>query len=618
MQRIVVKMKEEKMLVWPLLTVAIFIILAIILFWTNSSLNKKYENIFLAKTSVAGVDISKLSFEEAQQKIQKQVDFLNKRGFVYTSSLKPVTVYPTVTALEADTSYSLVAWDITRTLEEVQNKQSSKSIVYLFNKLSNVVFGRDFDLEYNWDKEQHQEILQNSLEELLTAKQEASFEFTENGIKISAEEPGQTIKYDKALDITEKQIKELSSQDIAIEIIEDWPVITTKVIEKKKGAIINISNRGDLYIIYEAKDWNVPNNIWKAWLKVKKEGRSFYVGIEEESFKNYLSESGISEYIEVPVQDAKFQLSNGRVDEFLSSQAGISIDLESSLDKLETIINEPGELELELVIEVIEPKVQNQDVNDLGIVEIIGSGVSNFRGSPYNRIHNIGVGADTLNGVLIAPGEEFSLLDTLGEIDGEHGYKQELVIKGDETIPEYGGGLCQIGTTVFRATLGSGLPVTQRRNHSYRVSYYEPAGTDATIYNPWPDYRFKNDTDHHILIQTHIEGTELIFDFWGTSDGRVVSSTPPTIYNIVAPPPKKVIKTLELEVGQEKCTESAHSGADAKFDYSVHYPGEDEPDVIIFYSHYIPWQEVCLLGVTEEEYEDYLAEQASSTEDIIE
>jgi vancomycin resistance protein YoaR len=184
------------------------------------------------------------------------------------------------------------------------------------------------------------------------------------------------------------------------------------------------------------------------------------------------------------------------------------------------------------------------------------------------------------------------------------------VIKGNETKPEYGGGLCQIGTTVFRGALASGLDITARRNHSYRVSYYEPAGTDATIYDPWPDLKFKNDTGKHILIQTRIDGRKIYFDFWGTKDGRQVSMTEPVVYNIVPPPEKKVIKTLDLPVGEIKCTERAHNGADAKFDYTVWYPEDDEPVSTTFHSHYIPWQEVCLLGVTEEEF---AAEQASST-----
>ena len=236
-------------------------------------------------------------------------------------------------------------------------------------------------------------------------------------------------------------------------------------------------------------------------------------------------------------------------------------------------------------------------LNEMGIKEIIGIGRSDFRGSPPNRIHNIKTGAASLNGILIAPNEEFSLLKALGKIDGEHGYKPELVIKGNKTMPEFGGGLCQIGTTIFRATLASGLPILERQNHSYRVSYYEPpVGIDATIYYPKPDFRFLNDTGRYILIQTRIEGTELIFEFWGTKDGRVALQSEPVVYNRTAPPPAKLIETLDLPIGKKKCTERAHAGADAVFTYTITYL-DGAVKTQEFKSHYRPWGEVCLIGV---------------------
>jgi vancomycin resistance protein YoaR len=213
-----------------------------------------------------------------------------------------------------------------------------------------------------------------------------------------------------------------------------------------------------------------------------------------------------------------------------------------------------------------------------------------------NRRHNIKVGAEALHGLLIKPGEEFSLLKALGEIDASNGYLPELVIKENKTVPEYGGGLCQIGTTVFRATFNSGLPVTARRNHSYRVTYYEPAGTDATIYDPAPDYKFVNDTGHYILIQARLDKDDLTFDFWGTKDGREINYTQPTIYNIVKPAPTKMIETTDLPEGKKKCTESAHAGADAYFDYKVTYSNGEVKNQR-FTSHYVPWQAVCLVGV---------------------
>ena len=166
-----------------------------------------------------------------------------------------------------------------------------------------------------------------------------------------------------------------------------------------------------------------------------------------------------------------------------------------------------------LLIVEVDPVEKLENFNDLGIKELLGSGHSNFYGSSANRRHNIRVGSNKLSGMIIKPGEEFSLVKALGDVNKETGYLFEMVIKGNKTVPEYGGGLCQVATTLFRAALQSGLPITERRNHSYRVSYYEPAGTDATIYSPHPDLRFINDTGNNILIQARFESNDIYFDF---------------------------------------------------------------------------------------------------------
>lgn len=580
--------------------IAVFIFLGVLGFGAQASLNNIYENKFLPNINLAGLDIGGLSIEEARAKLDKQIDFVNRRGFVYVSPVKTVTINPSVAGLESAESVDMiVSWDIDKSLSQVEAWQKNQG---LFAKLLVFLSKKDFPLFYNWDKEEHRKILSDSFSDVLSNKQEASFSFIgDNDLEVIAESSGQTFDYDRALSETQKQIETLVSADINLQVREDKPIIDSAVVQRYKQNILNISHRGHVYIVFEKKDWGVPTEIWRNWLKLKPEGDDYYVGIDQDKFAAYLDESGIREFVDVPVQDARFNFESGRVVEFASSQEGRAIKLEEAVKNLEQIINNPGELELALTVEKTQPTINNSDVNDLGIVEIIGTGESDFSGSPANRIHNINVGAKSLHGILIKPDEEFSLINALGDIDGEHGYKQELVIKGNQTIPEYGGGLCQIGTTVFRGTLASGLPVTERRNHSYRVSYYEPAGTDATIYDPWPDYRFKNDTGKHILIQARIEGTKLYFDFWGTKDGRVAISTQPEIYNIVAPPAKKIIKTTDLAVGKERCTERAHNGADAKFNYSVKYPGQSESVETTFYSHYIPWQEVCLLGVTPEE-----------------
>ena len=193
--------------------------------------------------------------------------------------------------------------------------------------------------------------------------------------------------------------------------------------------------------------------------------------------------------------------------------------------------------------------------------------------------------------------QEDRLVKALGAVDESHGYLPELVIKEGKTIPEFGGGLCQVATTLFRAALATGLPITERQNHSYRVSYYEPAGTDAAVYDPQPDVRFINDTGNYVLIQTRTAKNDLYFEFWGVKDGRQATTTAPTIFNITKPDPQKTIVTTDLKPGEKKCTEKAHNGADAFFDYTVTYLNGTVKQKR-FKSHYVPWQAVCMVGAT--------------------
>jgi len=507
--------KHFVILKWSLLIMALFIVLWLSVLTANATINSKYNGIFLKGTEVAGVDIGNLDFEQAKEKINQRIDFISRRGFVYNTPDKTVVIYPNVPAIEsADTSYPLVYWEIDKTLGAIEKKQSNNHLSNLISKIKTLSNGSNFELQYSWDQKQHLEILISNLKGLLMDKAEASFEIIDNSLKVVPEQIGLTFDYHRAMDDTAEQIKNLINKDINLQTVEDQPVITAALINSKKQEILYFIQKGDFQLSFEGKNWEVPNEIWRTWLKVKMGVNGSYVGLDLPLFEKYLETAEIKNEVEVSVQDARFKLVDGRVDEFTNSQDGRVINIENTLYLLEQALNQVDRSKVDLAVDVIGAKVKNQDVNNLGIKEIIGIGHSNFQYSPPNRVHNIGIGGDTLNGLLIAPDQEFSLVTALGEIDGEHGYKQELVIKGNETVPEYGGGLCQIGTTMFRGALSTGLPIIERRNHSYRVSYYEPAGTDATIYNPWPDFKFLNDTGHYILLQTRIEDNDLYFDFW--------------------------------------------------------------------------------------------------------
>ena len=223
-------------------------------------------------------------------------------------------------------------------------------------------------------------------------------------------------------------------------------------------------------------------------------------------------------------------MESGVVEAFSLSKPGSELDIEKSAEAIKEMI-ESKDAEAKLAFRELEPEITSESINNLGINSLVGRGETNFAGSPSSRVHNIGVGADKYHGLLIEPGEEFSFNENLGPVNASTGYRPELVIKQGETVPEYGGGLCQVSTTLFQAAVKSGLKITERYNHSYPVVYYGTPGFDATIYPPSPDVKFVNNTPGHLLIQTEIIGTRLIFEIYGQDDGREVVIDGPHTYD---------------------------------------------------------------------------------------
>ncbi len=249
---------------------------------------------------------------------------------------------------------------------------------------------------------------------------------------------------------------------------------------------------------------------------------------DREAVKAYLED--LARKVNRDPVDAKFTVTDGKVTTFAEAQDGLTLDIDNNLETLLlAVTTQPTSEKIALRYDLKKPEINYGEVNNLGISSVIGEGTSNFKGSPANRIHNIKVATERYNGVLIKPGEEFSFVSFLGEVDAEHGYLPELVIKQGVTEPEFGGGICQVSTTAFRAAIFSGLKITARKNHAYPVSYYNPQGMDSTVYIPRPDLRFLNNTPSYILIQTKIVGTVLTFSFYGTDDGRKTSVDGPTI-----------------------------------------------------------------------------------------
>ena len=257
--------------------------------------------------------------------------------------------------------------------------------------------------------------------------------------------------------------------------------------------------------------------------------------------------------------------------------------------------------EIALPFITIEPKTKLSSLNSLGITERIGFAESFFRHSIPNRVHNVELTARRINLTLIPPDDVFSYNKTVGDVSSTTGWLQAYIIQQGRTILGDGGGLCQGSTTLFRAALNAGLPIVERRGHSYRVGYYEqnsPPGIDATVFAPSVDLRFKNDTPASMLITMTVDPKNyyMLIEFWGTSDGRKAEISDVKLFGVTPALPTIYQDDPTLPPGTLKQVDFAASGAKTSFRYRVERDGKTLQNQM-FKTTYQPWAAVYLRGI---------------------
>lgn len=141
---------------------------------------------------------------------------------------------------------------------------------------------------------------------------------------------------------------------------------------------------------------------------------------------------------------------------------------------------------------------------------LISEFTTSFAGSTYgraNRVFNIKKAASLINGKTIAPGEEFNTNAALGDRTKENGWKTATGIRDGAYVQEYGGGVCQVSTTLYNAALMADLEITERHHHSWPLGYVD-IGRDATISTGGPNLRFVNSGPAPVTISAAVDTVE--------------------------------------------------------------------------------------------------------------
>jgi vancomycin resistance protein YoaR len=294
----------------------------------------------------------------------------------------------------------------------------------------------------------------------------------------------------------------------------------------------------------------------------------------------------------VPPVDARFQVGGGNVT-IIPSRDGVGIDVESLATEMTRVLTTEETRSVQLRTRRLEPELTTEQAEKMGVKERIATYTTTYLSTNRPRVSNIHTLTDALEGTLVAPGATFSFNETIGPRTAAKGYEEAPAIIGGRLVPSLGGGICQVTTTLFNTVFESGLPVVERRNHSFYISSY-PKGRDATVSWGGVDFKFKNDTDHWIYIATAYTNSSVTISLYGTDPGYEVRGATGEFTDI-RPFPVREVKDDTMASGTRVVEDSGVDGRRIVVKRTVFKGGTVVRDDT-FTSNYVPKEQVVRVG----------------------
>lgn len=501
-----------------------------------------------------------LALPECQTLLDEKATEWANKDILLTYQGKELTARPKEFGISVDAENTLVS---------AYNLGRNKNILAgLYEQISALFFQRRNNLApvITIDAEEFTRLTHEKFSSLESPAKNASLIYNAKmrDWQIVAPQEGEAFDREKLKKDIKERSATLDSSAIELALVKDYPEILVDGTQNARDVANRILDNAPYFLTYqlegqippgqpeEQHSWTIDREMltdWLAFLPADKDpngqettdssgttSKILNASLDKEKIKGFLME--ISPAVNQEPVNAQLTMASGKVTVFALSQNGVQLETELTTDEISNVIiglNRTSarylssQKNIEILITVYPPQIATDNIDTLGLTSLLGKGTSNFAGSPNNRVHNIQVGTAKFNGALLKSGEEFSFNSILGDVGPQQGYLPELVIRQNKTVPEYGGGLCQVSTTAFRAAINAGLKITERYPHAFPVKYYNPQGFDATIYPPHPDLRFINDTPNNLLIQSRVAGNELVFEFYGTADGREVKVIGPKV-----------------------------------------------------------------------------------------
>ncbi len=587
------------------LTGGFVLFIGIVLFWTLGY-QLAYAGRIFPGVSVAGVDVSGLSINDAALKLSQTLSFPITGKILFRDADKVWVVTPAELGMVFDPSASALA--------AYKYGRSGGLFGALTGQISAGGPGSDVAPVVIFDQRVAYTYLQNIAVQVDQQVVEASLHLDGTNVVAQPGQLGRLLNLDATLIYLGAQLQSFRDGEVPLVIREAAP------------KLLDVSSQADAArrILSQPLTITVPNyregdpGPWTydipvvanmlAVSVVDNGGRSeMQVVLNPAALRQTLNE--LKTYVDRQPANARFVFNNEtvQIEAIQASKVGRLMDVEASI----TAINDAllrGEHTVALTVSEAQPAVSDTATGaDLGITQEIMSYTSYFYGSSNERIQNIQAASSSFHGILVAPGETFSMGNYMSDVSLENGYAEALIIYGGRTIKGVGGGVCQVSTTLFRTVFFAGFPVAERIPHAYRVSYYEKtasndidpklAGLDATVYFPLVDFKFVNDTPYWLLMDTvlNVDARTLTWKLYSTPDGRSVEWDTTGPSNVVPAPAPLFEENPELKDGEIKQIDYSAQGADVTVTRTVWKNGQvyftDD-----FQTHYQPWQAICEYG----------------------
>ena len=269
-------------------------------------------------------------------------------------------------------------------------------------------------------------------------------------------------------------------------------------------------------VVQEAAELGKSGNIIKRYKDKKdleNESRKYDIdySVDRSSIQKVLEEK--EDVFNREPTDAQLSTENGAF-EVVQGENGIELNVEKSVKKILKYLKTDWDgknTTIELAADIKEPECTTEDL--ASITDVLGTATT-YYGSTTGRNKNVETGAEKLNGHILMPGEEFSVTDAVVPFTEENGYELAPSYESGKVVDSYGGGICQVSTTLYVAVLKAELEVTERYSHSMIVHYVDPS-MDAAIAEGLKDLKFINNTDAPIYIEASADGSTLHFAIYG-------------------------------------------------------------------------------------------------------